>query len=84
MDPASVRSSAESCLAHFNDLHKLQSQNSWVDDQKASFNLWASDLGVFAASRASADRRLRDYPVIRQVIIQILESLGANLAHCMV
>jgi hypothetical protein len=77
-----IRTNAKVCFDTFGCLCKLYGEDSWFEDQKARCNLWASDLGVFAPMRVSADHRLRDYPVIRQVINQLLRGMAANLDHC--
>ncbi|PMD49670.1 uncharacterized protein K444DRAFT_576831 [Hyaloscypha bicolor E] len=84
MDIASqehIRTNANICLETFSHLCKLHGEDSWFEDQKARCKLWAADLGVFAPMRVSADHRLREYPVIRQVINQLLRGVAANLVH---
>lgn len=46
-----------------------------VDDQLARFNIWASNIGVFASGHASLDYRLRDSPEAKSLMIQLLEGL---------
>jgi hypothetical protein len=47
--------------------------------QLARFNLWASNIGVFAALHASLDFRLRTDPVVRATIEGNLEILCRHL-----
>lgn len=46
-----------------------------VDEQLARFNIWASNIGVFAHGHASLDYRLRDSPEAKTLMIQLLEGL---------
>ncbi|QPC78185.1 hypothetical protein HYE68_008937 [Fusarium pseudograminearum] len=46
-----------------------------VEDQLARFSLWAANLNVFSASKASLDNRLREAPDVNNAIIALLETL---------
>lgn len=54
----------------------------WAEDQMARFNLWVTNLGIFALGHASVEYRLRDYPEIYNLVLQLLEALHANLLYC--
>jgi hypothetical protein len=50
-----------------------------VDAQFVRFNLWASNIGVFAARHASLDYRLRTALTVRVTIEGNLENICGNL-----
>jgi len=52
-----------------------------AEDQLVRFNIWTSNLGVFAEGHASVEHRLRDHSIAYKLIVQLLEALCANLAH---
>ncbi|PYI27721.1 hypothetical protein BP00DRAFT_450050 [Aspergillus indologenus CBS 114.80] len=47
-----------------------------AEAQLARFNLWATNIGVFAKYKASLDYRLRDSPDIQRIITNLLEVLA--------
>jgi hypothetical protein len=47
--------------------------------QLARFNLWSSNIGVFAARHASLDYRLRTAPTVRIAVNGNLETLCRHL-----
>ncbi len=62
---------------------QLQEQDEyWADEQMNRFRNWTSNLGVFAYGHASVDYRLRDYSMIRTLMLQLLHGLHANLLYC--
>lgn len=52
-----------------------------VRDQYQRFDLWAGFIGVFAEYNASLDSRLRFYPEVRDLVLQMLNLLASNLGH---
>jgi hypothetical protein len=74
-----VSSRAALCSKHFNYLCTVGSLESWAEDQRARFNIWAASLGVFASGHASIDHRLRDNRSAVQLIVQLLNGVDANL-----
>ncbi|KAF4539972.1 Tetratricopeptide-like helical protein [Lasiodiplodia theobromae] len=57
------------------DENLQKSESTDMDDQLARFNIWASNIGVFASGHASLDYRLRDSPEAKTLMIQLLEGL---------
>ncbi|CZR60318.1 uncharacterized protein PAC_10214 [Phialocephala subalpina] len=57
--------------------------NGWTEDQLAGFNIWVTNLGVFAHGHASVDHRLRDCEDIRNLMLQLLDALRENLLYTM-
>lgn len=53
-----------------------------LDDQSARFNIWASNLGVFAADHASLDYRLRDSQTVQSLMVDQLRMLETYLEEC--
>ncbi|RAH50483.1 uncharacterized protein BO95DRAFT_458968 [Aspergillus brunneoviolaceus CBS 621.78] len=47
-----------------------------AEAQLARFNLWATNIGVFARYKASLEYRLRDSPDVQRIIINLLEILA--------
>jgi hypothetical protein len=79
-----VYTHARSCEEKFKTLCRLEKESgeSWADDLRARFRIWGVNLGVFASGQASFDNRLKEFPEVAQVIIQLLKALLANLIHC--
>ena len=80
-----VYACANSVREEFYNLYQLEVQDgeSWAEDQKARFQMWGANLGVFASGHASSDYRLRDNHVIVEVITQLLKALEANIVYSM-
>ncbi|CAF3570952.1 unnamed protein product [Fusarium graminearum] len=53
-----------------------------VEDQLARFSLWAANLNVFSASKASLDNRLREAPDVKDAIVALLETLNYRIKSC--
>ncbi|KAM0350465.1 hypothetical protein ACHAP4_010032 [Fusarium culmorum] len=53
-----------------------------VEDQLARFSLWAANLNVFSASKASLDNRLREAPDVKDAIVALLETLDHRVKSC--
>lgn len=51
-------------------------------DVSGRFNLWASNMGVFAAVHASLDYRLRDLADAKELILEQLDYMMEGLARC--
>jgi Ser/Thr protein kinase RdoA (MazF antagonist) len=56
-----VYACASSVREEFYNLCLLEAQDgeSWAEDQRARFQIWGANLGVFASGHASSDYRLR-------------------------
>ncbi|OCL13226.1 hypothetical protein AOQ84DRAFT_416491 [Glonium stellatum] len=52
---------------------------SLVENQLGRFNIWTSNIGVFATLKLSLDYRLRDASDIRDLVLRLLDSLFGNL-----
>lgn len=50
-----------------------------AEEQRARFNIWAANMGVFADVRASLDYRLRDSPDIQNMIVELLVVMQRNI-----
>ncbi|KAH6670618.1 hypothetical protein B0J14DRAFT_99997 [Halenospora varia] len=68
---------SEDCIILFNEFSDHQPQ--WSEDQLARFKIWIANLGVFENGHASVDYRLRDHPIVLNLVIQQLEVLKINL-----
>lgn len=53
-----------------------------VEDQLARFSIWAANLNVFSASKASLDNRLREAPDVKDAIVSLLETLDYRIKSC--
>ncbi|EKJ75876.1 hypothetical protein FPSE_04056 [Fusarium pseudograminearum CS3096] len=53
-----------------------------VEDQLARFSLWAANLNVFSATKASLDNRLREAPDVKDAIVALLETLDYRIKSC--
>lgn len=51
-------------------------------DVTGRFNLWASNIGAFAALHASLDYRLRDLADAKELILEHLENMSDGLTQC--
>lgn len=76
---AFITIAALDCVDLFN--RSAKERQPWAEDQLARFNVWATNLGVFATEHASVGYRLRDVPEISKLVMQQLEVLSANLSH---
>jgi hypothetical protein len=52
-----------------------------AQEQVSRFNLWASNIGVFARFSMSLDYRLHDAPDIAEIIIGMLRVLAVRVRH---
>lgn len=53
-----------------------------IDDQRARFTLWASDMDIYGPLNASLDYRLRFSPTIVESIHQLLGVICDTLTSC--
>jgi hypothetical protein len=79
-----ISESAQSCKTYFCEYLESPCPGATriAKDQLARFNLWASNIAVFAPdSHASLDKRLSDscHDGIRQMIFRLLEVIGKDL-----
>ncbi|KAF4625405.1 hypothetical protein G7Y89_g12761 [Cudoniella acicularis] len=78
-----ISNAAAACAGTFHALltsDALPSYDSgWTEDQMARFNIWASNLGVFAQGHTSADHRLQGFDDVRSLMFQFLKALLENL-----
>lgn len=51
-------------------------------DLTGRFNIWASNLGVFATLHASLDYRLRDLTDVKKVVLEQIEYMGDGMDRC--
>ena len=54
-------------------------QNGWARNQTAQFNIWATNIGVFAEGHHSLDYRLKDIPETGELIALLLSALEKDL-----
>ncbi|KAM0420431.1 hypothetical protein ACHAPT_011852 [Fusarium lateritium] len=52
-----------------------------VRDHYLRFEHWAEFIGALADEQASLDNRLRPYPEVRDLVLQMLQMLDTNLKH---
>ncbi|KAK3941016.1 hypothetical protein QBC46DRAFT_312487 [Diplogelasinospora grovesii] len=57
--------------------------DSWLDDRAADFNVWASAIKADTTGRPSLDYRLRNWPEVGAVIVDLLTSLRETLKKCL-
>lgn len=53
--------------------------NAQLEDQYGRFNIWATNIGVFAAQHASMDYRLREAAEIKDLVVRLLETLLGHI-----
>ncbi|KIX10281.1 uncharacterized protein Z518_01363 [Rhinocladiella mackenziei CBS 650.93] len=88
---ASIYKRADDCLNQFKLLVKIENEvreagkteaqdlgfgELRADEQLARFEMWASNIGVFADGHASLDYRVRDRDDAKQLMIEFLGTLG--------
>lgn len=54
-----------------------------LQDEFSRFQLWASNIGVFAAVHASLDFRVRGLPDVKELYLRQLDTIECRLKHCM-
>lgn len=77
-----IASQARVCEKLFDKLRenwKSNVEGCLLEEQRARFNLWASNLGVFQTSKVSLDFRLREAPILADAILQLLETVSDYL-----
>jgi hypothetical protein len=85
---AAIAGKAKECLDLFFDcLELLKAGNSaqyWTSllDQLGRFQIWSSNIGVFADLHASLDYRLREVSDVRDLILRLLTSIDDCLRQC--
>lgn len=90
MGPVSIRQRADECLSQFKLLLKIEDEvrengkaeagnlnftGLRADEQLARYEIWASNIGVFADGHAALDYRVRDSEDARQLMIKFLGTL---------
>jgi hypothetical protein len=65
-----------SSLDHFDGPNREKAR-----EQLGRFNLWASNIGVFATAPTSLDYRLRDAPVVAETFMGLLTALSVRVRH---
>ncbi|KAK3361563.1 hypothetical protein B0T24DRAFT_641866 [Lasiosphaeria ovina] len=55
------------------------SDDDWMDDRSADFNVWGFSIKADATGRSSLDYRLRNWPEVRSIVVGLLKSLS----HCL-
>lgn len=61
--------------------HNHDELRALIQNLTGRFNIWTSNIGVFAALRLSMDYRLRDAPEVHNLVLKLLKSLRGNLGH---
>ncbi|KAF2502331.1 hypothetical protein BU16DRAFT_612008 [Lophium mytilinum] len=88
MDKRTLETQASACVVLFNRLKTLLSEDaphekaaliSALDDQHGRFNIWAGNIGVFAAGHASLDHRLREEHQPKLLVKGLLDGLQDHL-----
>ncbi|CAK7237594.1 hypothetical protein SBRCBS47491_010034 [Sporothrix bragantina] len=86
---ATIASRAEECRdAMFKStdfLHKYEdggTRSAKMRDLTGRFNIWASNMGVFAAFHASLDYRLRDLEEAKVLMLEHLDSMLKRTSRC--
>ncbi|KAL3472857.1 hypothetical protein BJX99DRAFT_234764 [Aspergillus californicus] len=91
MDPdlqdTSLAERARQCLLSFNECQArstclLPQAQAAIEDQVGRFSIWASNIGVFAATRASLDYRLREAEDVQRLIFGLLKTLDESIQQC--
>lgn len=81
MESVEIRERAAECLSDFDALVLVQptsdnhrdALNS--EDQRARFEIWSSNIGIYADGHASLDYRLRDSWEAKRLMLDLLCSL---------
>ncbi|KAH7125707.1 hypothetical protein B0J11DRAFT_312300 [Dendryphion nanum] len=71
----------ENITENVGTMHKGEEIVALIQNQTGRFNIWTSNIGVFAPLRLSMDYRLRDAPEIHSLVLKLLHSLRGNLGH---
>ncbi|RTE80926.1 hypothetical protein BHE90_004564 [Fusarium euwallaceae] len=85
-DDEQIYRSAVNCGVLFEQLLKQSSQNSGqhfaaLRDHHLRFEHWTEYVGALAEEQASLDDRLKPYPEVRDLVLQMLQMLESNLHH---
>jgi hypothetical protein len=72
-----IRQRTERCLL----LISPRTENEWIRDIKADFNIWISNIGALAPDHLSADHRLRGYQDVKHVVEDLLDILALDIEH---
>ena len=101
MGSLSIRQRADDCLSQFRlllsieaevrendkaEIGDLSSTGLRADEQLARYEIWTSNIGVFADGHAALDYRVRDSEDARQLMIEFLGTLweflqGGKMDH---
>ena len=68
----------DQCLSQ-SQLLRHGSASALVEDQYGRFNIWTSNIGVFARAHASMDYRLKEAADIRDLMVRLLETLLGHI-----
>ena len=58
-----------------------KSKDDFATELRGRFNLWAAYVGAFAAPKASLDARLVAHGDIRDMVVDLLVMIQANMRH---
>jgi hypothetical protein len=92
MDKRTLEAQASACGVLFNRLKTILSEDASqeraglltaLDDQHGRFNIWAGNIGVFAAGHASLDYRLREELQPKSLVGGLLDGLQDHLQRGM-
>jgi hypothetical protein len=76
------RGSLHNSLDLLNGYHDGGTRWSTLRDLIGRFNIWASNMGVFATLHASLDYRLRDLGDVKELILEHLCNMVDRLNQC--
>ncbi|KAL2816179.1 hypothetical protein BDW59DRAFT_166463 [Aspergillus cavernicola] len=84
LQDTSLAERARQCLLSFNECQAhlaclLPQAQAAIEDQVGRFSIWASNIGVFAATRASLDYRLREAEDVQRLILGLLKTLDESI-----
>jgi len=88
-EPETIRKNAKACLDLFSQGLQLLNQSDVSDarrglqDEFARFQLWTSNIGVFAKLHSSLDFRLREFSDIKEPFLRQLATIESRLYQCM-
>jgi hypothetical protein len=75
---ASISEGAQRCRELFHQVCESETTG-YIRDRYATFNIWASNIGVFAQRHASLDFRLRELPDEHDLVVQYLALIEESL-----
>lgn len=78
-----IAAASAACRDQFTQCLTTQSlKEAWAEDRLADFNIWDASMAASSASRSSLENRLESKPLIRNVVLNILNVLYETISHC--